>query len=276
LKKRFGKNYNHTQTNSNQKGDSLNSNILRSLLLFVSTTILIQVFYAVQTNTNLFQGTQYFPAGYTIHILYYLSIMAVLFLFLGKISLEPVGLKRVPGIKKYVLIGLVFALIGFALRILFIQGTFGNSIYPMPYYVFVPAFVFLGLLIGLVEESVFRGYILKNFLEKNKPLFAILLSCFLFGIYHVNYIGLNFYNSFFWTLYVIQAFTGGIIMALLFFKTHGNLVGSIAYHSTNIVSGQVFLWMPNVTTTYVLEVETIINLVLVLVLHFLPIGVQKK
>lgn len=236
----------------------------------------MQIFYAVQTNTNLFQGTQYFPGGYTVHILYYLAILAVLFLFLGKISFAPVGLKRVPGLKKYVLIGLVFALIGFGLKVLFIRGTFGSSIYPVPYYVLVPAFVFLGLLIGVAEESVFRGFILKSFLEKYGALSAILLSCFLFAIYHVNYLGLDFYNSFFWSLYVIQAFTGGIIMAMLFFKTGGNLAAPIAYHSINIVSGQIFLWTPSVATTYVLEVEIIINLVLALVLYFLPMNTQKK
>ena len=131
-------------------------------------------------------------------------------------------------------------------------------------------------MIAIAEESVFRGFILKNFLEKYRPLFAILLSCFLFGIYHVNYVGLNFYNSFFWTLYVVQAFTGGLIMALIFYKTRGNLVGSIAYHSTNIVSGQIFLWTPIVSTNYLLGVEIIINLALVLAIYFLPISVQRK
>jgi membrane protease YdiL (CAAX protease family) len=165
--------------------------------------------------------------------LYYLSIVAVTFLFLGKISFVALGLKSAPGMKKWILIGLAFALLGFGLRILFIPGTFGNSFYPLPYYLLVPAFIFLGLLIGLAEESAFRGFILRNFLESYRPTLAILLSSFLFGIYHVNFLGLNFYNAFFWALYAVQAFTGGIIMAMLYYKTGGNLTGSITYQSTN-------------------------------------------
>ena len=113
-----------------------------SLLLFLCATILIQIFYAIETNTNLFQTNQYFPGGFTVNVIYYLSLLAVLFLFLGKISFAPVGLKRAAGLKRYVLVGLVLALIGFGLRVLFIPGTFGSSIYPVLYYVLGSSFHF--------------------------------------------------------------------------------------------------------------------------------------
>jgi membrane protease YdiL (CAAX protease family) len=182
----------------------------------------------------------------------------------------------VPAWKWFLLVGLAFALIGFGLRVLLVQGEFGSTFYPVPYYLLVPAFVFLGLLIGLAEESAFRGFILGSFLEKYKPLLAVLLSSFLFGIYHVNFLNLSLYNSFFWTLYIVQAFTGGTIMALLYYKTGRNLIGSVTYHSTNIISSQIFLWAALTETTYLLGVETIINIVLALALNFLPIGTKKK
>jgi hypothetical protein len=60
-------------------------------------------------------------------------------------------------------------------------------------------------------------------------------------------------------------------MASLFYKTKRNLVGSVAYHSTNIIVGQIILWMPSVTASYVLAVEIGINIALAALLKFLPI-----
>jgi membrane protease YdiL (CAAX protease family) len=252
------------------------SKTLKSLLLFVSLTILIQVFYAVQTSTDFFSSTRYFPYGYAVHLAYYLSFLVVTFLFIGKFDFGAIGLKRVPSWKKYLLIGMLLALLGAGLKIVFLPGTFGQSFYSVPYYVLLPSFLVLGTLISLAEESAFRGYILKNFLEKHKPLTAILFGTVLFGIYHINFPTLNFYNLPFWFLYATQAFTGGLIMASLFYKTSGNLVASIAYHSANIVLGQVILWMAVPTASYVLALEIIINIVIVAILKFLPISAFKR
>jgi hypothetical protein len=60
-------------------------------------------------------------------------------------------------------------------------------------------------------------------------------------------------------------------MASLFYKTGRNLVGSVAYHSTNIIIGQIILWMPSATASYVLTFEIGINIALVVILKFLPI-----
>jgi membrane protease YdiL (CAAX protease family) len=252
------------ERNRKWKRGILKSSVLKAVLLFVTVTVLIQGFYTVENKTSLFQTGQYFPLGYIVHVFYYLAILAMTFLFLGKISLAELGLKRIAGWKRYLMVGVALALVGFLLRVLLVRGTFGSSPYPVPYYLLVPAFVFLGLLIGLAEESAFRGFILGTFLEKHKPLRAILFSSFLFGVYHVNFLGLSLYNSVFWTLYVVQAFTGGIIMALLYYKTGGNLLGSVAYHSTNIIGGQVVLWASIANVTYLLGVETVINLALAL------------
>jgi hypothetical protein len=132
------------------------SKTLKSLLLFVSLTILIQVFYAVQTSTDFFSSTRYFPYGYAIHLAYYLSFLVVVFLFVGKLDFGAVGLKRVPSWKKYILIGMLLALLGAGLKIVFLPGTFSQSFYAVPYYLLAPAFIVLGTLIAIAEESAFR------------------------------------------------------------------------------------------------------------------------
>ena len=253
----------------------MNSKTIRSLLLFVSLTILIQLFYAVSTNSNFFSSTLYFPYGYAIHIIYYLSFLVIAFLFVGKFDFKAVGLKHVALWRKFLLIGILLALLGAGLKIVFVEGNFGQSFYAVPYYLLVPAFLLLGTLIALAEESAFRGYILNSFLQRYKPLIAILSASFLFGIYHINYLNLNYYTLSFWALYAAQALTGGLIMASLFYKTGHHLVASIAYHSTNIIIVQLILWMPVPSASYVLAVEIIINIVLVAILKFLPINVQK-
>jgi len=158
-------------------------------------------------------------------------------------------------------------LLFYILKILFIQGELGRSYY-LPIELQIPAYVFLGLLIGLAEESAFRGYILDSFLKNYKPLIAVLISSLLFGIYHVNFFDLNFS---WWTYYIVQAFTGGLIISVLYIKTGRNLIAPITYHSANIIIGQLIPWTTPVSGEYLLTVQSIINLVLASILVFLPI-----
>ncbi len=246
------------------------SKTIKSTLLFLALIGLIQIFYAVSTNTDLFSAEKFIPYGFVIQVIYYSAFLTIVFLFVGKFDFKAVGLKRVTSWKKYFFVGMFLALLMLGLKVVFINGTFGQGFFNVPYYILVPAFLVMGTLIGLAEESAFRGYILKNFLEKYKPLTAILLGSFLFGIYHINFAGLSYYTATFWGLYVLQALTGGIIMALLFYRTGGNLVAPIAYHSTNIIVGQLLLWTAAPSASYVLAIEILINIVLAAVLAFLP------
>jgi hypothetical protein len=53
-------------------------------------------------------------------------------------------------------------------------------------------------------------------------------------------------------------------------------VGSITYHSSNIIVGQIILWMPLMDAKFLLGVETIINMVLVIILKYSPIQWNKE
>lgn len=149
-------------------GARLRSGILKSLLLFVASTLLIQVFYTVMTGLNLYADGRYFPYGYLVHITYYVSILLVTFLFVGEIDFVAVGLKFVSRWKRCFLVGSFFALVFHLVRIVVVQGTFSRVFY-LPLELHIPTYILLGLIIGLAEESAFRGYILRNFLDEYKP-----------------------------------------------------------------------------------------------------------
>jgi membrane protease YdiL (CAAX protease family) len=147
----------------------MKTNTCKAFLLFITATIFIQIFYAVMTNLNLYSEGLYFPFGYIVHISYYLAIFLVTFLFVGKLDFSAIGLKRTTMWRRFLLTGLSFGLIFHAMRTIFIQGTFSLSYshhsYFLPLELFVPAYILLGLLIGLAEESAFRGFVLNNFLK---------------------------------------------------------------------------------------------------------------
>ncbi len=248
----------------------MQSKILKSVLLFVVAVILIQVFYVVTSRLDLFAEGRYFPYGYIVHILYYLSLFGATFLFVGKFDFAAVGLKRVAFWKFYLQIGIGFALLNFAIKAFVFPATIGQN-YTIPVELYIPAYVLLGFMISLAEESAFRGYILRDFLQKYGVAIAILASSILFGVYHIDFVDLNYFNLYHWFWYVVQAFTGGIFMALLYYKTGGNIIAPIAYHSANIIIGQALLWTPLVNTEYLLAVESVINLLQVALLILIPI-----
>lgn len=250
----------------------LKAGVIKALLLFVTATALIQVFYIVTANLNLFADGRYFPYGYAVHILYYFGLFLVVFLFAGKSDFSAIGLKRMLAWKKYILTGVLFGLLFQAMRVIAVQGTFSRS-YSLPLEFYVPAYILLALLIGLAEESAFRGFILGKFLESYKPILAILVTSFLFGIYHVDFSNFDFS---WWTWYVMQAFTGGLIMSILYYKTGRNLIAPITYHATNIILVNTFPWTALVSGQYLLTVQSIINLGLAAILVFLPVGALKS
>ena len=249
----------------------MNKSVPKALILFITVTVFIQIFYTVMANQNLYVDERHFPYGYAVHLSYYLAVFLVTFLFVGKIDFSSIGLKHDTFWKRYLLLGLAFGLLFHAIRTIAIPGAFGRNYY-LPLELYVPAFIFLGLLIGLAEESTFRGYILDSFLKNYEPLLAVIVSSLLFGIYHVNFSDPNYS---WWTYYVLQAFTGGLIMSILYIKTGRNLIAPIAYHSTNIIVGQLIPWTPQVSAEYLLAIQSIINIALAAVLVYLPISRNK-
>ncbi|WP_299334770.1 type II CAAX endopeptidase family protein [uncultured Psychroserpens sp.] len=86
--------------------------------------------------------------------------------------------------------------------------------------------------IPLAEELFFRGYIQNGLNKHIKPLFAVILSSFLFAIIHFPFIGLFYPDSEFFILdfhLTYIACFGGLISALLYHKSK-SFIPSIVFH----------------------------------------------
>lgn len=80
------------------------------------------------------------------------------------------------------------------------------------------------LIVPIIEELFFRGLVLKNFLKKYSPVYAIMLSSLLFGVYHLNIDTLIFHISL------------GIIFGILYYKTNSLILVMLAHIIWNAFS----------------------------------------
>ena len=118
-----------------------------------------------------------------------------------------------------------------------IEEGIGNAISTSPV---SPNFIQLSLLIaiqiiiiGPCEEAFFRGFIINKSKNKVKLIYSIILSSFLFTLYHVPpfLVPLTTIITFFG-----YYFTFGILLALVFVAFKGSLLpSSIAHSSLNIL-----------------------------------------
>ncbi|MHA1318368.1 MAG: CPBP family glutamic-type intramembrane protease [Promethearchaeota archaeon] len=119
----------------------------------------------------------------------------------------------------------------------FIEEGIGNAISTSPVN---PTFIQLSLLIaiqiiliGPCEEAFFRGFIINKSKNKVKLIYSIILSSFLFAIYHVPpfLVPLTTIITFFG-----YYFTFGILLSLIFVAFKGSLLpSSIAHSSLNVL-----------------------------------------
>lgn len=108
------------------------------------------------------------------------------------------------------------------------------SLIPMPNYIRelfeqmiqldMVGYITLGIAAPILEELVFRGIVLKKFLEKYNPYRAIIYSALIFGIGHLNP----------WQF--IAAFTIGIAIGWLYWKTRSIWPGIFIHFVNNSFS----------------------------------------
>ncbi len=213
----------------------MNIQTRKAILLFTVLFVTWQVLYPLGLDTLL---------GYAI-------VLAVVagFLALDKQSLAKVGLRRPSGWRNYIGIGCVLAAI--FVMYLFVLGSVLYSNVPPSLsrpeifsvgagVLSVPYVLVLALTIGLVEETSFRGYILRNLRSSFSERKAVLYSSILFGLYHISF----FYiyttplppsQAFtYWSSFILYAFVTGVFLGYLYLNTRQTIIGPVAFHSSGI------------------------------------------
>ncbi len=129
---------------------------------------------------------------------------------------------------------IVFVAVGMIILVEFIQYIMdvivGNEhfinddlkvLYPLNYLLIVPV---VGIIVPIVEEGVFRGYLLRIMLRnKFSPIFAIVLQALLFTVAH-----LSFQNA-------PAIFVAGIILGYIAYSFYSILPGIIIHSIFNIL-----------------------------------------
>lgn len=139
--------------------------------------------------------------------------VAVCFFILDKQRINDLGLRRTKAWKRYIIIGFILA--AFYNIYWIVVGLPIFSIGPMWHaqygFFTVPYNFSLALIIGFVEETSFRGYILRNFSKIYSSRRAIIYSSILFGLYHLSlvYIFISPTSMLetigYWSLFVLAA-----------------------------------------------------------------------
>jgi len=176
-------------------------------------------------------------------LLAYSIVLVVItcFFILDKQKIGDLGLKKPLLWKRYVMIGFVFA-------VLVILFWFSISL-PLPFTVHeifrygilsIPYNALFALVVGLVEETSFRGYILRNLRNVYSDTKAIAYSATLFGLYHVSIVLILLSatpapNPFtYWSSYVLFTFLVGLFLGYFCVNSGGTIIGTVTHHSSHI------------------------------------------
>jgi len=137
-----------------------------------------------------------------------------------------------------ILIGLVIMTVGYMVLVAFEEVAFENIVYSIKE---ILISILLFSIVAIVEETLFRGYILKNFMLSFNKYIALIISSVLFALMH------GFNPNMDWFSY-LNLFLAGILLGVSYIYTK-NLWFPIALHfSWNLfqtlfgfnVSGQDF------------------------------------
>jgi len=179
-------------------------------------------------------------------LLAYLAVLAVAICYyiLDKQKASDLGLSRPRLWRRYIIVGFMFA-VGYVLywavlgALIFSTGptyVIQHGIFSIPYN------ALHALIIGLVEETSFRGYILRNLRKVLPSTKAITYSSILFGLYHLSlvYIPVQLltmsliWTSAYWILFMLAAFVTGLFLGYFYICAEQTTIGCVTYHSSSI------------------------------------------
>lgn len=175
-------------------------------------------------------------------ILQVLGQLFFLFLFSFKkyqISWQDFGFKKI-SLKKTLTVASMVFLVGLLMQNGLVAGMEAIGIAPvsadsgmetiihdkiLPFW---SVFLFVVIIAPLMEETIFRGFLLKSFFGKFNPWWAIAFSSLLFAAAHLSFTLLPLY------------FLMGVLLALVYLRT-GSLWPGITFHAINNLAALLIL-----------------------------------
>jgi len=213
----------------------LDTGVKKAILLFLVVFVTWQAIYAVAL---------VLPALYNYWLISYLIVLVVIIVFfaLDKQRINDLGLKKDSFWKISIILGITFAVIYNVYWVL--VGTpilsavpvriISHGIFSIPYN------ILFAITVGVVEETTFRGYILRNFSNAYSNVKAIAYSSVLFGLYHLSLIlALTSTTSAldtisYWILFVLAAVLAGAFLGYFYLRTSKSTIGPITYHTLSV------------------------------------------
>jgi membrane protease YdiL (CAAX protease family) len=213
----------------------LDAGVKKALLLFFVVFITWQAIYAVALGV---------PALYTYWLVSYVIVLAIIVAFfaLDKQKISDLGLNRNNFWKLSIAFGVIFAVIynvywalaGPPILSAFPVRIASQGIFSIPYS------ILFAVTVGIVEETTFRGYILKNFSNAYSNAKAIVYSSVLFGLYNLSLVSaltstapaLDTFS--YWALFVLAAVLIGVFLSCFYIYTQKSTIGPITYHTLSI------------------------------------------
>lgn len=125
-------------------------------------------------------------------------------------------------------------------------------------------FILISMILPALEEILYRGKILSEFLKKNKPVPAVLLSTFLFAITHMNFIQF------------VSAACLGLVCGYAYIKCK-NIKVPIMIHMTNNLYSSIMTVRIDELETYSMNVTSAaISIIIGFVLLLTGLKIVKK
>lgn len=207
---------------------------MRKALLFFS--VLFSTWQIIYLATSVFPDLDWLIAYFAV------LVVAICYFVLDKQKASDLGFKKTQAWKRYVIIALIFAVVynlyraGLGALVFSIGPTqvAQHGIFSVPYN------VLFALVVGLVEETSFRGYILRNLRRVYPDTLAIIYSSVLFGLYHLSLVYAfwstmsAFQTLAYWALTVLAAFVAGLFLGYFYLNAEQTTIGSMTYHSLSI------------------------------------------
>lgn len=213
----------------------MNIEVKKAILLFLVLFLTWQILYYISL---------VFPTLNDYWLFAYLVVLAVAicFFILDKQKPSDLGFKKPKAWKKIIIVGFVLAVVYNLYWVVLGAPIFSlGSILAVQHGAFtIPYNALFALTVGLVEETSFRGYILRNLSKSYSNTKAIAYSSVLFGLYHLSLVlafasTTSAFDTFsYWFLFVLAAILIGLFLGYFYVSTQKTTIGTITYHSFSI------------------------------------------